>query len=204
MSPHFQRKTINYFLIKNFQGKVILRLFLAVMGGILLFTLLLAFFSADTMTIRYSDSDIQVGTTPLMLFKSAVMANWIFIVLGGGVLVVLGIITSHRVAGPIYHFEKLLRGMAAGNLAETIHLRKNDEGKALAKCFNLFNETMSGKLHSIKNDVEELEKLLEQMSEGEENTETLEELGRVAKERVTTLRGKLDFFKLNDETSAKR
>jgi methyl-accepting chemotaxis protein len=204
MSQHFQRKKINYFLIKNFQGKVILRLFLAVMGGILLFTLLLAFFSADTMTISYSDSDVQVGATPLMLFKSAVMANWIFIVLGGGVLVVLGIIISHRVAGPIYHFEKVLRGMAAGNLAETIHLRKKDEGKGLAKCFNLFNETMSEKLHSIKDDVEELEKILEQMSEGEENTETLEELGRVAKERVTTLRGKLDFFKLHDETSAKR
>jgi methyl-accepting chemotaxis protein len=204
MSRNFQRKKINYFLIKNFQGKVILRLFLAVMGGILLFTLLLALFSADTMTIRYSNSDIQVGATPLMLFKSAVMANWVFIVLGGAVLVILGIITSHRVAGPLYHFEKTLRAMAAGNLAYTIHLREKDEGKALAKCFNLFNETMSGKLHSIKDDVEELEKILEEMSEGEENTGNLEQLNRAAKERVTTLRGKLDFFKLNDETPAKR
>jgi methyl-accepting chemotaxis protein len=53
------------------------------------------------------------------------------------VLVATGIFLTiffmHRICGPIYRFEKILRAAAAGQLPEGMNLRKNDEFKSLAQ-----------------------------------------------------------------------
>jgi len=64
---------------------------------------------------------------------------------------------SHKVAGPIYRFDKTLDEVKKGNLRVRIHLRKEDEGQSLAKTFN---ETLSGldqTFSKIKNIIRENE-----------------------------------------------
>jgi len=83
MAARYQRKLKNFFIKKDFQGRISLAVFLAVVGGCFIFFVLLAFFSRDTLTFSYSDSVVQVGKTPWMLIKNALVANWLFLLVGG-------------------------------------------------------------------------------------------------------------------------
>ena len=47
-----------------------------------------------------------------------------------------GIILSHRIAGPWYRLENILKLMAKGNFATEVKLRKNDELHSLADAIN--------------------------------------------------------------------
>lgn len=67
MAKLFKRR--NFFINKNFQGKLIFAAFLLVSGGCLFFIFLFALFSADTLTLSYSNHDLQLGQTPVMLLK---------------------------------------------------------------------------------------------------------------------------------------
>ncbi len=119
-------------------------------------------FSADTLTISYTNHDLQFGQTPLMLVKQALTANWILIALGGTVLVVVAMIFSHRIAGPLFRFEKTLDNMIAGRLDDQIHLRGADEGKELAGKINQFNAELSKSLRTINHNTKAIESLIEQ------------------------------------------
>ncbi|OGW84324.1 MAG: hypothetical protein A2987_05510 [Omnitrophica bacterium RIFCSPLOWO2_01_FULL_45_10] len=52
-------------------------------------------------------------------------------------LVVIGIFLSHRIAGPIYRMERFLGGLAKGDIANRLSLRKKDELKSLADGINI-------------------------------------------------------------------
>jgi methyl-accepting chemotaxis protein len=102
------------------------------------------------MTISYKNNDLQMGQTPVMLLKNAIAANWILLVTCGSLLVVAAIIGTHRIAGPLFRFEKTLDSMRQKVLDDTIHLREKDEGKELAAKINAFNTLLSTDLKSIR------------------------------------------------------
>ncbi len=176
MRKGYKRSVKNFFLKKDLQGKLILSVFLSGLGGCISIILLLAFFSADTLTISYDDSTIQMGQTPFMLFKNALAANWIFVVLGGTLLVLAAMIGTHRIAGPLFHLENALGRMANKNLSDHIVLRKKDECKKIAQQINTFNITLSGNLHEIKKCSQSIEQLIRQYESCRNSSLSREEL----------------------------
>ncbi len=164
MSNRHKRKL--FFIKKNFQGRLILGYFLFVTGGCLLFTLILAAFSADTLTVVYQNHDLQLGQTPAMLVKNFLAAQWVFIVLGGSLIVVASLFITHRTAGPLFRLERALDNMNSGNLNDTIHLRKKDEGKELALKINSFNHQLSQQIQLIETNSKSIEELIRQFSTG--------------------------------------
>ncbi len=154
----YKRK--NYFIKKNFQGKLILGYFLFLVVGCLLFILALSFLAADSMTVTYSNNNLQIGQTPLMLFKELVTANWIVIVVGAALVVAIATRITHRMAGPMFNLERSLDAMIDGKLNKTIYLRKKDEGKELAAKINQFNAELSTDIKSIKKRSKNIEELL--------------------------------------------
>ena len=91
-------KRRNYFIKRELQGKYVFNAFLLSVAAILVLALLMGIFSANTMTISYENSDLKMGSTPVMMAKSFLAANWITLVFGGGFLVWLAIRFTHRVA----------------------------------------------------------------------------------------------------------
>ena len=157
-------KRRKYFIKKDYQGKLILSCFLFVAGIGLLFNVVLGMLSADSLTISYSNQDLQLGQTPMMLFKQVLTANWILIILGGGFVVFASLFLSHRVVGPMYRFEATLESMKKGKLDTVIKLRDKDEGKELAQKINEFNSQMSDSIRDISKNSEALQMLIEQTS----------------------------------------
>lgn len=202
MAARYKRRTKNFFIKKDMQGKFVLAIFLSVIGGCLLFALLLGIFSADTMTISYADNDIQVGATPWMLFKSAVTANWIFLVIGGTFLILAAMVGTHRIAGPLFRFEKALNVMAEGDLSDTIYLRAKDEGQDLAKKINHFNSTLSEKLTAIDRHSEAINDLLirfDSMDLPHISPEDATSICKAIKQHNEKLRKKISYFTLTND-----
>ncbi|MCG8639640.1 MAG: hypothetical protein MI862_07880 [Desulfobacterales bacterium] len=77
--------------------------------------------------------------------------QWFFVVFGGGLIIIITLILTHRVAGPFYRFENSLDEMIDGNLSNKIILRRKDEGKELAQKINAFNYELSDKLAIMEN-----------------------------------------------------
>jgi len=147
--PHYKRR--NYFINKEFQGRYIFNYFLLAAIGSLLFIAVFSFFSSNTLSIVYDNYHLQIGITPEILFKKILSTQWLFIVLGGGMVVGITLILTHRIAGPFYRFEKTLDEMMDGDISRKIILREKDEGKDLAQKINAFNDMLGEKLSIIEN-----------------------------------------------------
>ncbi len=143
-------KRRHYFINKDLQGKYAFYFFVIVTLGCILFTLIFGLLVQDTLTIVYKDSRLQFGSTPAILIKEILKADWIYILLGGIIVPVLAIFLTHRFAGPIYRFERSLDEMMRGNLNFEIVLRKRDSGKELAKMINAFNSILSERIVKVK------------------------------------------------------
>lgn len=74
-------------------------------------------------------------------FKQTVLSSllWVFgvgMILVMVQIVLLTIFFSHKIAGPVYRFEKVCHNMISGNYTDQIHLRKGDEMQNLAVLMN--------------------------------------------------------------------
>ncbi len=146
--PGYKRR--NYFIKKNFQGKLILGYFLFMVLGCLIFAGILALLSANSMTMVYQNNDLQIGHTPFMLIKQLLTAHWISIVVGGTLVVIGAMFITHRLAGPMFRLERAVDNMNSGQLDDVIFLREKDEGKELAAKLNQFNRGLSKDMAQIK------------------------------------------------------
>ncbi len=143
MNPDTRYKRKIYFINKELQGKMIFQYFLLLALGSVLFIGIFSIFSSSTLSIVYEDYQLQLGTTPGILFRKILSTQWLFIVLGGLALCMITLRLSHRVAGPFYRFEKVLDAMIQGDVSQPIMLREKDEGKILAQKINEFNGLIS-------------------------------------------------------------
>ncbi len=157
-------KRRNYFIKKNFQGKLILGYFLFMVAGCFVFAIMLTLLSANSMTVVYQNNDLQIGATPLMLLKQMITANWISIVVSSAIVVVGATFITHRLAGPMFRLERAVDNMIGGQLDDVIYLREKDEGKELAAKLNQFNQELSGNIGKIRKLSQNIEDLLTQFS----------------------------------------
>ncbi len=197
MSLKYKRKINNYFLKKNFQGRLALAFFLAGLAGCISIILVLNFLSLDTLTISYQNNSLEMGQTPFMLLKNTLMANWLIMVIGGTVLVLAVIVGTHRIAGPLYRFEKTLSNMAKGRLNDTIILRKNDGGKTLARQINSFNNTLSSHIRQIHKDTSAIDSLIDEFEkplDSSPSSEKVLQLLQAVKNNSATIKDTLNHY----------
>jgi methyl-accepting chemotaxis protein len=188
----------NFFIKKELQGKYIFSVFIFMLAGAVLFTTVFGLLSADTLTITYKGSNLQVGRTPIVLVKEIVKTNWIFIVAGGLLVVIASIFLTHRVAGPLYRFERTLEEMKKGNFNSEIRLRSKDEAKEVARMFNEFNANISLQLKEIQELTEALGGHLTDARSSAPGAALDESLDK-ALEVETKLRGILHGFTLKND-----
>jgi hypothetical protein len=156
-----KRRTI--FVKKDFQGRLILGYFLFVAAGCSLFLVLFAALAAEPL-VRLTDSSLpRFNEEPLHLLRMTFASHWIVFAFGALLLGYSAIRITHRVAGPLFNFERTLDQMLRRNLAREITLRGNDEGNELAVKINTFNTDLSRTLRMIGKQAEASAILLEQV-----------------------------------------
>ncbi len=156
-------KRKKYFIKSNLQGKWMLGYFFLVLLGSIIFTFVFSMFTADTLSITYDAYRLEIGDTPTILIQRFFRANWISIVFGGLAVVLISLFASHRVAGPLYRFEKAVDAMIQGRIGYQIRLRKHDEGKELAEKINRLNDAMAATMTDIRDAASAIENAMPEL-----------------------------------------
>lgn len=92
-------------------------------------------------------------TTNLALVKNLLFVSpFIFL---------LGLLFSHKIAGPVYRIEKAIYEIANGNLALKIKLRRGDELRDIAALLNDMTENLSNSIVLNKDIVMQIQKELD-------------------------------------------
>ncbi len=173
MKKKYRRRT--YLLNNSFQGKHIFIYFTLSALGIVFFTALFFLFTGDALAIMYENGDLHLGKIPEILMDRILGAHWVFYVVGGLILVVISTLITHKVAGPLYRFEKSLDSMIDGDISFDMHLRKNDECKNLADRFNRFNSILRSKIRAMMGLVEEIDDSLVRAEKNIKDNEDLDQ-----------------------------
>lgn len=99
----------------------------------------------------------------VLVFRTANLAlirNLFFI---SPLIFVLGLLFSHKIAGPVYRIEKSIYEIAKGNLSLKIKLRKGDELWDLADIINSMTENIRSSIDSNKDSASKVQKDLDEI-----------------------------------------
>jgi len=152
----FRRR--RYIIMPKFQFK-----YLAIVI-ILVFIIMLATIYIVNLTLRTTPvlenlSEIEVVAVTSLVYRTVLYICCVFVI----IIAVLGIFVLHRIAGPLYVFDKMFNLVSQGDLTIKVKLRKEDELKELAESFqrmidnlNLFIKTDKEKIDEIKKEVKNL------------------------------------------------
>ena len=150
----YKRK--QYFIKKDFQFKFILKFCFIILIGAILSTGLLFLFSQDTLTSSFQQSRLVIKNTSLAILPALIYTNLITLVLITLSTIAVTLFVSHKIAGPLFHFEKELKEIEKGNLTQSIKLRKKDQATDLADSLNKMTSSLHEKVLDIRTVVENL------------------------------------------------
>ena len=105
------------------------------------------------------------GLADLATTRSDVLSLLVFLqVVFVGLIFLISIFTSHRIAGPLYKMNKFMRESAGGLVHWKMSFRKNDHFKELAEAYNLlmekFHQLLGAQSQAIHASVPLIEKAL--------------------------------------------
>jgi len=142
---------------KDFQIQFIIKFCLIILAGVIISTALLIFLSQGTLTSSFQNSRLVIQKTGLAIIPAVLYTNLITLCLISAITVFVTLFISHKIAGPIYRFEKEMKNIALGNLSKKISLRKNDQIKEMAESLNLMAGSLHEKVVEISNEVDHLQ-----------------------------------------------
>jgi methyl-accepting chemotaxis protein len=149
-------KRRQYFVQKDFQFKFILKFCIVLLIGIIISTGLLFLFSMNTLTSSFEQSRLVIKNTAFAIIPSVFLSNLITLALITLVTIIVTLIISNKLAGPLFRFQKELKEIGEGNLTQVIKLRKNDQITAIADSLNQMRTGLKNSILSIKEEVEQI------------------------------------------------
>jgi methyl-accepting chemotaxis protein len=136
--PGSRRRTL--LIKKSFQYRFIAWVAVAVLAvtGVVLLDVFITLHRHEiALNLPINVSDLYNFSNPMTILKLVVYL--------AGVLAVSGLL-SHRIAGPLYRFERSAEEVARGNLSLRIVLRKGDEFHEFREKFNAMTESLRDKV----------------------------------------------------------
>ena len=149
-----------YFINRKFQLEFSVR-FLLIIAVTAIAVLLLFFYSSrGTLTAGYTGSEVKLLQTSAYFLPSLLLSTVGIIIFACLAGIVTMILISHRLAGPLFRFQKSLDELSSGDLTLRFNLRDKDQFKELADRINTFATTMDGKIDSVKTRASDLARLV--------------------------------------------
>lgn len=177
-----------HFIDKGFQGKFILKFCLIVILGSIITMALLYFFSSKATTVRFENTEAVVRSTKDFILPILIQTVVITTILMGLFTILLTLLISHKIAGPLYRFRKEIELIGNGDLRSEFKIRKDDQIKNLADVINKVKMKLKNIISKDKDNIEELEKLVSELDIEREKKKKMES-------KVTDIKNNLDYFK---------
>ncbi len=141
--PQFKRRTI--FIKKNLQWRYMLMIILSVLCGLAIMTFEL------TATLNDLFDAYPVLVQPIYDQFIPIAAGFFYkIAIYLLFVVLISAILSHKMAGPVYHFERVCKAIAKGDFSQRVHLRKGDQLTDLQEDFNAMMDRVEEEINKNK------------------------------------------------------
>ena len=150
----FKRR--QYFINRKFQTGFILKFFLILILGAVLSVIVTMLTTQSTLTSSFEGSKLVIEKTSLAILPSVIFTNIITTLIIGAIAVFITLLVSHKIAGPMFRFEKDLEEISQGNLQKHIHIRNGDQFGSVAKNLNEMVENLNERLRKVQQDLERI------------------------------------------------
>jgi len=156
-----------YFIEKSFQAKFIMKFCsLVVLGGLLTIGLLYLWAMKAT-TVSIVNSRVVVNTTADFILPLLIQTVIIVTMIVAIATILVTLFVSHKIAGPLYRFKKVMEAMGEGDFLSHVSIRKGDQLQDLAKIFDDMIAKNRVKIKALKVDLGIFRGKLENISESE-------------------------------------
>lgn len=179
----FRRR--HYFVKKDYQARFILRFCLIALAGALASTGLLLIFSQGTLTSSFQHSRLLVQTTSFAIMPAVIYTNAITLALILLATIVVVLFLSHKIAGPMFRFEKELQAIGQGDLSRRVRLREKDQFTDMAESLNGMTAGLGQRVRESREDLERIVAQARQTGASEPLLAALEELRAAMDRRFT-------------------
>ncbi len=173
-----------YYIKKEFQRNFILKFCLLVLTGSVISGVIIYLKSGATATTSFEGLRLVIKSTADYILPAILLSGIAVAVITVIATIFITLLTSHKIAGPLYRIEKDIDSLASGNLRQKFNLRQGDEIKPLAKALDSMTCFLSGEVTALKKNIAELELL---SSSGD--------MPDAAKEKIKALRARIEKFK---------
>lgn len=139
-----QRRTI--FIDKAFQGRFIAGVLLLILLSAFCSALLIYWLAGGELQAQSQTAHLNIMNALEHLGIAIFLANVVALLIAGCLAVFVMLYSSHKIAGPLYRFEKLCEQVGDGQLDAITALREGDQLQDMGKAF----AGMVGKLRERK------------------------------------------------------
>ena len=154
MNPRKKRPTPikrkQIFINKEFQTRFILKFILILILSAAISICLTLVNTQDTLTSSFANSKLLIQNTSLAIMPSVIYTTIITTVLTGLIVILVTLLVSHKIAGPMFRFEKDIDRIVQGDLKSRISIRKKDQFQELAISLNRMVESLNNNLSDIR------------------------------------------------------
>jgi len=174
-----------YFIDKSFQGRFMLKFCGLVAAGGILTIGLLYLWAARATTVSIINSRVVVNTAADFILPLLAQTVIIVTVLIAIATIIVTLFVSHKIAGPLYRFKKVMEAMGEGDFLNQVNIRKGDQLQDLAKIFDSMIAKNRAKIKALKADLGVFSEKLGRISESEVSEHKrpyLNELKRISAE----------------------
>jgi methyl-accepting chemotaxis protein len=149
-------KRRQYFIDRKFQGVFMLKFFLVLLLGALLTIVITMLTTRATLTSSFDGGRLLIEKTSLAILPSVVFTSVITTLVVGLAALVVTLLVSHKIAGPMFRFKKDIEEISAGNLQKSIKIREGDQFGAVADNLNQMVGTLNSRLREVQSELARL------------------------------------------------
>ncbi|MEA1969039.1 MAG: methyl-accepting chemotaxis protein [Thermodesulfobacteriota bacterium] len=156
----FKRRQV--YIDKSFQTRFILKFCVILLIGGCLSIGITYFTTSDTITSTFSNSRLVIENTSTAILPSVIFTNLITTGVVILIAVVVILFVSHKIAGPMYRFDKDIQRISQGDFKNHIHIRNGDQFKVMAASLNRMIDSLQSRVNSVKQEMDSFETKLEE------------------------------------------
>lgn len=201
--PHRRKpsfiKRRNIYIKKRFQADFSIKFLVLIVVEALMAIALFGYLSRGTVITGYSGNELVIAKTGEYFLPAVLLVNLVVIGVTAAAGFLILLVLSHRIAGPLYRFEKSLDEMEKGDLTHRFTLRSKDQMGELADKINMFNSRMEQEVAKIQRGIDGLGPVLSELEKAIESDPTdkarIQELSGKASEKLRSLEETANYFK---------
>ena len=160
----------NYFIDRGFQSKFIIKFCLLVVIASVLTGASLYYFSQRTTTVAFEHLKVVVKSTDDFIMPILIGTLIIVTLLVAIATIIVTLLTSHKIAGPLYRLKVELDKMKNGDFSSPVHIRTKDQLQNIASNFEEMRLNLKSFVKTLKENWHSLGANLRKLRDGTQDT----------------------------------